>query len=176
MSRIASIFYDRPEISRIWDYYEFVRSLLEGAYSSAVRGDLSAGLRFADTMQGLSIAEAFQVVINELEDEVTLALSSAFEAFLRVDFLQRVDERRKDDVSRAFRGIYKDKGRRFRLDDVLDTWRDVGGIGKSRVSAAKQLFDYRHWLAHGRYWIFRSRKYDPNEALAVTSKFFEELE
>ena len=176
MSRIVSIFPDRPEIDQIWDYYEFVRSLLDVAYRSALRGEPFIGVQFSDSMQGQSIAEAFQVLINELEDEVTLALSSAFEAFLRVDFLQRVDERRKDDVSRAFRDVYKDKEKRFRLDDVLDVWRDVGGIRKSCVSAVKQLVDFRNWLAHGRYWSFLSRKYDPAEALAVTESFFEELE
>lgn len=39
------------------------------------------------------------------------------EAALKMDYLTRVYERRKDDLSRVFRDLYREKGRNARLDD-----------------------------------------------------------
>ena len=167
---------DRPAVNQIWAYYKYMRDGLADDWRSVQRHGPAGLTALPLEMQGLSLKEAFTLLINELEDEVTLALISSVEASLRVDFGQRAGKKKKDNVSRAFREIYKTHKTRARLPDLLDIWRDVGGVDRERISAVKKLIEYRHWLAHGRHWIVPSKKYDPHEALRVADQLFDELE
>ncbi|MEA1967137.1 MAG: hypothetical protein U9N77_02820, partial [Thermodesulfobacteriota bacterium] len=56
---------------------------------------------------------------RELDYLVCFDIISASEASLRLDYLSRVYERLKDPVSRKFRGLYKQAGRRVRLSTDL---------------------------------------------------------
>ena len=76
------------------------------------------------------------------------------EAALRVDFIERVSHKKKDEVSRSFCDVFKKRGRKVRLaEDILDVWKEqhIAGI-KSAVSEFKGVLNLRHWLAHGQWW------------------------
>jgi hypothetical protein len=68
----------------------------------------------------------------------------------------------KDAVSRAFRKIYADKSSLASLeDDIFSIWAAQSGSSKALVSELRGAFKFRHWLAHGRYWIPKlGRRYD----------------
>ncbi len=179
MTRKVSIRQGRPAVSHIWAYYKYIRDRLDKDWNLALSIGRGGFATLPDELRGLQTDEAFRLLIGELEDEVTMALVSSFEACLRIDFLERVYNKKRDKVSRAFREIYasrRDRGPRVPLEELLNTWRDVGEIGYALVGAVKQLFDYRNWLAHGGYWVFKSRKYDPEEALAEAENLFGVLE
>jgi len=97
---------------------------------------------------------------TELEDRIQehdkiscLTLLSAMEALLKMDYLQRCYTKQKDNISRKFRELHKDKGARVSLEeDILAIWKEEGA-GKNTFSQAVGALKYRHWLAHGRYWI-----------------------
>lgn len=105
-----------------------------------------------------------ELTIRRTENETlaTLSLLAALEAALRIDYFSRCAERRKDDVSRKFRAIYRKRDIRARLDeDILDTWRFSTIGNNSLISEIKSAFRLRHWLAHGRYWSPKlGRQYD----------------
>ena len=98
----------------------------------------------------------------EIERDGSLTLLAAIEASFRVDFLDRVYNRRKDALSRACRTLYANVGARPKLEDELFAlWLDYTHIAPSLISDLRGAFNYRHWLAHGRYWTPRfGRRYD----------------
>jgi hypothetical protein len=91
--------------------------------------------------------------LEELDKNSAFNVLAALEASFRVDFLMRCYNRRKDDLSRFFRRLLKDKGERsISLDQhILEGWRICSPQSKSLISQVKAAFRYRHWLAHGRY-------------------------
>jgi hypothetical protein len=107
--------------------------------------------------------------IAELNRSTTLMAFATIEAHLRIDFLKRCYYRYKDDLSRKFREVYSIKGSNVSLsDDILRLW--MGYITrKSHVSDLISALNYRHWLAHGRYWVAKlgRTKYDFREIVRL---------
>ncbi len=91
-----------------------------------------------------------------------MTLLASIEASFRVDYLQRTYARKKDDVSLAFRALYKKKQQKVSFsDDILQCWRDHSDVPAKLVGEIRGAFRYRDWLAHGRYWVARlGRQYD----------------
>jgi hypothetical protein len=91
----------------------------------------------------------------ELEIQINLLLIASFEASLRIDFRDRIERRGKDSVSRRFRALEKRRkaegGKYVGLNEILEVWTDES-IGLS-VWPVVRLFQYRNWVAHGRYWV-----------------------
>lgn len=113
--------------------------------------------------------------INELDSTSAFNVMAAIEAALRTDYLTRSYEKKKDDLSRAFRGIHKKRGPRALLEDeILVAWHDTGAMSASLKSALVSAFKYRHWLAHGRYWMPKlGRKYDYFTVSGIAVELFE---
>jgi hypothetical protein len=109
--------------------------------------------------------------IDELDKSAAFTILAAIEAYLRIDFIQRCQNKEKDDLSRKFRTIYSQKGLRVSLsEDILEFWTDFA-TKKSIISELRIALRYRHWLAHGRYWVAKlGRKYDFNSVLSLASQ------
>lgn len=113
-------------------------------------------------MTDKEVGELLSKRILETEIRSSLALLTSLEALFRVDFTLRCRTRSKDDLSRHFRSVERATGPRVRLEeDILEGWKvhfpeKAGLIGEIRSS-----FNYRNWIAHGRYWTPKlGRKYD----------------
>lgn len=90
--------------------------------------------------------------LQELDKAVSLSILSALEALLRVDYLTRCYKKKRDPLSRKMRNIYKSKGVRASLErDILRLWKEICPEYKGFISEVITAFDYRNWLAHGRY-------------------------
>ena len=161
----------------VWGWYEFQRALL-GEEKSRVLAALAGSLvhslaRYVGkTRDELDADFAYQLA--ELGQLTMLALLACTEAALRVDFIERVANKKKDEVSRRFREIYKEQGiEKIRLEeDILDTWKDQGSAAgiKPAVGEFKGALPLRHWLAHGRYWkpkLGRAAGYDPVDVFDI---------
>ena len=87
---------------------------------------------------------------------------ASIEAAFRVDYLRRCYARYRDRLSREFRTLYQEQGARVSLsDDLLEAWKNHGAMTARLVSDVRSAFGYRHWLAHGRYYVARlGRQYD----------------
>lgn len=93
---------------------------------------------------------------NELDLQCSLGLLSAIEARFRIDFAIRCEKRYKDDLSRSFRELYKYHGLYVHLeDDILAAWEAHTSGMKVILNEVRQAFRFRHWLAHGRYWLLK---------------------
>lgn len=119
------------------------------------------------------VSASFDDQRDELDSLTMLGLLAAAEADLRVDYLTRVFERKKDDVSRAFRDLYKESATRVRLDeDLLEIWLQHAPC-KKEVGDFRGALKLRHWLAHGRYWPPKlGRSYDADDVFLLIRALF----
>ena len=138
----------------VWLYYERMQEALSVTrrqwHASSVIGQ-----RTLAAFEGLSRQEFEDALLRlrqELDEQVTLVLVAAFEALLRIDRHDRVSRRLKDPISRGLRDLSRDREGRVRLEDILDVHKQALGLAQV-VGRLKQLLNYRHWLAHGRYWV-----------------------
>jgi len=152
------------------DRVSFSKSGLELREISAHHSDTAAALKayygFSGSRNFLparflgyseqELSAEFHKRIEELERTSSLTLLSFLEARFRVDYLTRCYRKEKDDLSRNFRAIYKEKANRASLEnDILEVWKKHYYEDREVVNLISELIGalrYRHWLAHGRYW------------------------
>ena len=114
---------------------------------------------------------------EETESVMAMNLLAAIEASFRVDYALRGSRKVKDKFSREFRDLYRRKGWRVSLeDDILELWKTHSNVRASLVGDIRSVFKYRHWLAHGRYWVPKfGRNYDflfvYNIAVSINREF-----
>lgn len=116
---------------------------------------------------GYSSAELemeMRTLLSEHERSIALSILAALEAAFRVDYLQRCYRKKKDSLSAALRIIYTKKGPRASLEeDILQAWKDQTSASRQIIAEVRGAFRYRHWLAHGRYWVPKlGQRYDYN--------------
>lgn len=167
----------------VWNWYEFQRSLIgeekaRVAASMASYEGLSTSRYVGKTREELDADFAYQAA--ELGQVTMLGMLACAEAALRVDFIEKVSNKRKDPVSRGFWNVYHAQGmEKIRLDeDILDTWRDRGGESriKRAVAEFKGALGLRHWLAHGRYWkpkLGRANGYDAVDVFDICAELLQ---
>ena len=167
-----------------WAYYEAVRAAIVRS-AQAAKQSLADGASPQDPkLFGMTLAEAaqyFDALEGEADTQASLFLIAAAEATLRVDFLERVKKRRRDSVSRAFRDVYKSRRdhskARVRLeDDILATWAAEVPEARSHVGTFRAALRFRHWLAHGRYWVPKlGQRYDPSGLVQIIANLFDAI-
>ncbi|MRW92382.1 hypothetical protein GJ699_20505 [Duganella sp. FT80W] len=126
---------------------------------------------------GLPVEEVRAIVLAEHDHNSALSVLACVEAALRTDYLKRCYTKQKDDIARSFRDIYKKRAERARLDDdILACWRDSSSIPKVLIGELIGAFNYRHWLAHGRYWTQKfGRLYDYPTVYTIADAFLEAM-
>lgn len=112
----------------------------------------------------------------ELQHSSSLAVFAAIEAAFMLDAYQRVRRRRKDPLSRALRKMDKRKSRLNLEQDIIGVWRNHGAIPLHKLGEFAGALNYRHWLAHGRYWAGRfGQNYDYESVFALADEIIEHL-
>lgn len=122
---------------------------------------------------GLPLDEVRSIVLAELDHSSALSVLSCVEAAIRTDYFRRVYAKEKSALSRALRQVYKEREERARLDaDLLDCWRQHSDVPKVLIGDLIGAFNYRHWLAHGRYWTPKfGRTYDYQSVYSIADAF-----
>lgn len=184
MTKKISINPDQPTVGDVWQYYENMRDSVVQTYSQAkycrLHNPSACDPRFL-TMGIEAIDDALEQNFEGTDQQACLFLIAPAEASFRVDFLQRVYDKRKDEISRQFRSIYNGKRNYSRLniileDDILDIWTERVPASKSPVGDFKGALNYRHWLAHGRYWVPKlGRRCDPAGILSIILAVFDSI-
>ena len=166
---------DWPSPAYVLDYYRRSREALAALRQNIASSADSQSLFYQMTDE--EVEQALRQMATELDHEVTLLLTASFEAIFQVDFLERVAKKRKEPVSRRMRALRKrHKNRRILFEEILDLWQKQTG-SKGLIGQLKQLIQFRHWLAHGRYWVQKSglEKVDPLEAWTRGTAVFDSL-
>ncbi|SRR5258708_110146 len=134
-------------------------------------------IRYAElTIQELRELQAAR--LRETDMQCALTVLGAVEAAFRIDYEIRCKSRLKDPLSRKFRNLYQKYQLRVRLeDDIFEIWKDESRATKSLIGNLKGAFDYRHWLAHGRYWPPKlGREYDFQTVFILADAIFTSLD
>lgn len=115
--------------------------------------------------------------IDETDLRSSLMTLALVEAAFRVDYLERCKLKKTDNVSIAFRKIFKVKKERARLDDdILKTWYDnIVPADRRAITELRKMFKFRHWLAHGRYWNYSSN-YNFQDVYLIANAVMDELQ
>ena len=150
-----------PEPPQILEYY---RRSLEAL--AALKTTLTSSVRVQSRFFGMTAHEverALRELAQELDHEVTLLLTASFEATFQVDFRRRLARKKKDRLSKKLRKLWR-KYKRAKwvvVEDILDVWQKETGHVQA-IGKLKQLIKFRHWLAHGRYWVQKSGLLNPD--------------
>jgi hypothetical protein len=149
-------------IASVWpsppDIFEYYRRSIEAltALKLGTAGAVSVGSRFEGMTQD-DVRVALDNLRNDLDQSVVLLL----EATLQADFHETITRKKKDGVSKELRKLWygnaskHGRSRRVTVEEIVDVWKKH--IGQTFVIGNfKQLVLYRHWLAHGRYWVQKS--------------------
>lgn len=152
----ASLSGKHLQLARIIEHHTDVEAALRHYFSPESAQYL---IRFA-TYSLRELTDELELRLAENEKSTTLMILSSLEAAFRVDYLQRCQQKKKDNLSRALREIYQQKQDRVALDDIFKAWQESDVTLKTLIGNIKGAFNYRHWLAHGRYWTPKFQKYD----------------
>ncbi len=92
---------------------------------------------------------------DELSYSSVFSLLSAIEAAFRIDCQQRILKKKNDPLSNMFYKKYSKKNQdKFGIKKIFSDWKkhtqDKNKL--SLITVLENAFDYRNWLAHGRYW------------------------
>jgi hypothetical protein len=110
--------------------------------------------------------------MEEVERYTSFDILSAIEAMFMLDYHYRCEKRVKDDVSREFRKINKWLTTRVEFQKhILGTWTKYNPKNPI-LNELNTILLYRHWLAHGRYWLLdrNAAKYDYNYLYSIASQ------
>ena len=146
-----------PDIQLLAHYYDDVAKSLRLYFSPAAP---SFSVRFANYKPD-EINKEMNERLAELEMATALSIFAAVEAAFRIDYLQRCYRKEKDAMSKAFRHLHKKKGIRVSLEDeIFEIWKKHTIGSTSMIGKLRAAFNFRHWLAHGRYWQPKFPRYD----------------
>jgi hypothetical protein len=109
--------------------------------------------------------------LEETDLRSALAVLARLEAAFRTDYQQRCLRRRKDNISRAFRNLYRDRKLQVSLEtEIFEVWRTHSPTSPGIISELRGAFKFRHWLAHGRYRTPKlGRRYDYNDIYTLAN-------
>ncbi len=114
--------------------------------------------------------------LNKKLDKLSMASSfqlfASFEGTIRFDAKHRQKKARVGkDLKNMIRRLNKNL-KDIDIKDIIDCWCERYSIEKRNLSTIKGLFQYRHWLAHGRYWDDINL---PVRKSAITPKYIYQL-
>ena len=160
---MASMFtLDRDlELNKIAAYHRDVLSSLRLYFSSS---SPTFAAQFAGNTEQ-EVRETLGSRIGESDIRSTFATLTSLEAHFRIDFEFRCKNKKpKDALTDYFRNVKKNRKEGVRLDeDILEGWKEYTDVKNSLIGDLRGAFNFRHWVAHGRYWTPKlGRKYDFN--------------
>lgn len=107
---------------------------------------------------------------------VKLALLASVEAMFQINFHTRVQGKWKDNLSKKFRAILIKDARVSFEHHIIATWEGVYPETRKYFQPVRKILDYRHWLAHGRYWLLKYRKFKFDELYEIAEALQNMLE
>jgi len=135
---------------------------------AAYHNDVVSALRlyFSFGRRPGEIAPELAAHLEETDRRSSFAALARLERAFRVDYEYRCRKKLKDDLSKAFRRMYRDKKTRVRLSqDIFEAWKENGRRNRALrqlVAEMRTAFKFRHWIAHGGHWVRPTGKHDFN--------------
>lgn len=136
-------------LNDVVSYYDDSRAAIVSYYDSAVLNPNLVGLSIR------MVRTKRDKLLKELSIECGMMLMSAVEAAFRTDFVLRCRKSRKNQIDKDFKKVLESVKELYQVrikEDLIDRWAEEYPGDKHLFSQLKHRFDYRNWIAHGRYW------------------------
>ncbi|MBO9570945.1 MAG: hypothetical protein J7497_01855 [Chitinophagaceae bacterium] len=151
------------------DQYQALTNFKSHQVELALSGNRSLNEKFSE----LTIDELhsyFDESLEELDYLVSFNLLSAVEAHIRMDFYSKIKDKPRVNITTRYRELYKEKGDMVSLEeDLLRILKEELPDHKSSFSDYIGALKFRHWIAHGRYWVPKfGRNYNTASILPIT--------
>lgn len=124
---------------------------------AALRVGGAAEARFTGMTAG-DVDAHFDAQRRNLDRLTILNMVATAEAAVRADYRRRVDAKRKDRLSKAYRAFHGGLSNAQRLrppfdeQGILHALKGAGVMHPHLVADFRNALRLRHWIAHGRYW------------------------
>lgn len=168
-------------VAEVWAWYQLQKDLVERE-AQGVLAEFDAGISPNNSrylfQDRVALVDLFNAQQTELGNATMLLLLAATEAALRIDFVNRVADKKRDAISRAFTALYKEHKLRVGLEEqILEVYKQHATPDvQRRIGDFIGTLKLRHWLAHGRYWRPKfGRAYDPDLVFEICRELIEAL-
>ncbi len=160
------------DIEAIWRIYQTTLDCFKVASRSISRNDL----RLLNKTEFIEYTEdeaskKIKICQNDADDFVIVSLWASFERslflYLTTDIVNL--------QSKLFTERVADHIERLKLSDVLDSFKKVG-IDSNLIGQAKQIYDYRNWIAHRNAKKTPSANVTPDMAYATLKEITRQLD
>ena len=141
------------------EYYYSMSDLIDRKH------DQAQNPRYAADFLGLKpedVSAKAEKLRRELTFEGNMAVLSHVESLFRVDAIIRCQaKQRRDNLCKRFSTEVRQlNGRKLyhfiRLNEtILDGWKEEHSEHTDLLNTLGQAFEYRNWLAHGKYWTYK---------------------
>ena len=160
---------DIQSIEEIESFYNKMKKSLELQYNSSQNPSYGSDFLF---MTDSEIRKECQFCLEELSREASFSLLSLIEAEFRKDFVYRTELKKHDKLSKIYRSTYNPAKKVYQyayVDVVLNGWKQYRPECGDLINRIIDATNYRNWIAHGRYWVFKDnvKKYDFNDNLTL---------
>lgn len=132
----------------------------------------------------LEIDEEKRLLLAELSIESAFFLLAYIESLFRTDFVLRLESGKwQDQLTKSFKSLQRKSAPQRKIytyslvDDIFARWKEYGASTKEMtdiLNTLPQYFDFRNWVAHGRYWVYKEnnywRKYNYESILILLGK------
>jgi hypothetical protein len=115
--------------------------------------------------------------LAEQDHAGAIAVFGAVEAEFMIDARERCQKRKKDKLSKALQVFDKTHDRLSLERHIFAAWKEHGPIPKHIIGELIGAFNYRNWLAHGRYWAATNfgQRYDYRTVYELAETILDEL-
>lgn len=144
-------------------FYVTTYSSIETYFNRALNPNYDSCFKNMSDDEILNLEKTYK---QELSIEAGFALLAYIESLFRTDFVLRLESNKKSDHLTAY---YKrehniaQKPYKFGLDKIFEGWKvHYGNVSKKMLdilNTLPQYYEYRNWIAHGRYWIYKEDNY-----------------
>lgn len=147
-------------IKDVIDWYSYTAEWLQNFTGilhdiSTIGSSTNISIEVPSDLQFLT-PEEIDSALNKKLDQLSIASSfqlfAAFEGAIRFDTINR---QRKGRVGKELKKMIKRAKKNLKdidIKDIINCWCQRYSINQTNLSTIKGLLQYRHWLAHGRYW------------------------
>lgn len=122
--------------------------------------------------------------LDELSLKASFFVMTYIESLFRTDFVLRLESgsrKWKDQLTKHFKhDVYVSTKKVYQyslVEDIIGGWKIYSFPTKEMMdilNTLPQYFDFRNWMAHGRYWIFKEdnyqRKYNYEQMVIMLGK------
>ncbi len=159
---------DKPLPEDIQKFYDESQAGIESKFDITQNPNYKADFAFLPPEE---IEKQKKQLLDELSLRSSFFLLAYIESLFRTDFVLRLESNKKgytDVLTKAYKNIYTPghKPYTYSLTDVIfKEWRGYV-VNKPNSKEMQdilrnlpQYFDFRNWMAHGRYWKYKESNY-----------------